>query len=81
MRQTRWPGFKANFCQLREGRRAEGAAQQGVTWHCAELLVHKVLGRPVFPYNSMLGISVKILQQSLAWSPPCPQTVSKSHLS
>lgn len=49
MRQTRWPGFKANFCQLRGVRRAEGAAQQGVTWHCAQLLVHGVLGRPVLP--------------------------------
>lgn len=67
MRQTRWPGFKANFCQLREVRRAQGAAQQGVAWHCAELLVHRVLGVPVCSsqtYNSTLGISVQSLQQS-----------------
>lgn len=51
MRQTRWPGFKANDCrwEVRKARKAEGAAQQEVTWHRAvtqaKLRVHSVVGR------------------------------------
>lgn len=77
MRQTRWPGFKANFCN--RGRRGGLSTARGALALCRTPGAQgsEETSSSSWIYNSVLGISVQSLQQSIAWflplSPDCEQ--------